>query len=90
MSCDDAPHVRKQLAACRCALETAIAERFQRAVDEGDLPTGTSATALAQYLSTVMQGLSIQSANGATHAELRRIADIALSAFPEARGTLST
>jgi hypothetical protein len=54
-------------------------------VREGDLPPDASPQDLARYLTTVIQGLSIQSANGASRAQLLRVADTALKAFPASR-----
>jgi hypothetical protein len=73
--------IRKRLAACRCEIDSAITARFRRAKEEGELPPSASPEDLTRYLSTVIQGLSIQSANGASKAELMRVADTALVAF---------
>src|SRR5437016_4768676 len=62
-SCADSPVIRKHLAGCRNAIEAAITERFARAVDDGDLPRDVSPQDLARYLTTVIQGLAVQSAN---------------------------
>ncbi len=40
----------------------ALRDRFQRGLEEGDLPEGTDAAALAHYLQTVNLGLSVQCA----------------------------
>src|SRR4051794_35222555 len=64
LSCADSARIRKKLSACRCAIESAVIERFERAVSEGDLARDSSPEDLAHYLMTVIQGMSIQSANG--------------------------
>ncbi len=56
--------------------------RFQRAVDEGDLPPGTDAGKLALYVMTVAFGISVQAASGVGGAELQEIADTALLNWP--------
>jgi len=82
LSCGSSPVIRKSLTASRVALEGAIADRLQRAVEEGDLPTDASPRDLTRYLLTVIQGLSIQSASGASREQLLGIADTALAVFP--------
>lgn len=70
------------LAASRLAGETALAERLHRAVDEGDLPAGTDATALARYVMVVSEGNAVHAAAGADRASLHVTVDIALRAIP--------
>lgn len=57
-------------------------DRFQRAVDEGDLPAGTDPDILAHYLLTMANGIAVQAAAGATREELQRVADAALRNWP--------
>ena len=59
-----------------------LATRIERAIAEGDLPRGTNAADLAKYLSVVTQGMSVQAAGGATRAELRKVAELALKNWP--------
>ena len=61
----------------------ALVERFKRAKAEGDLPKDADPTALARYLSTVSQGISLQAASGASRAELRKVVKLALQHWPE-------
>jgi hypothetical protein len=63
----------------------AFVQRFKRAKAEGDLPKSADPVALARYLSTVGQGLSVQAANGASHAELRKVVELALQSWPKGR-----
>ena len=58
--------------------EAALKKRLQQAQSEGELPREIRPADCARYLSSVMAGLGIQAANGATRAELRRVAEIAL------------
>ena len=64
------------------ATEAAVRERFERAVAEGDLPADADPAALARYVMTVNQGMSVQAASGASRAELAEVAEIALKAWP--------
>lgn len=58
--------------------EAALKMRLQQARSDGELPGESQPADFARYLSSVMAGLGIQAANGATKAELRRVAAIAL------------
>lgn len=59
-----------------------LRERFERAVAEGELPTGFDCAAAARFYATVQQGLSIQARDGAGRAELQAVADAAMAAWP--------
>ncbi|MEU0969942.1 TetR/AcrR family transcriptional regulator [Streptomyces sp. NPDC005917] len=59
-----------------------LRHRFQRAVDEGDLPPGTDPELLARYLMTVSNGIAVQAVGGATRSELQQVADAALRNWP--------
>jgi AcrR family transcriptional regulator len=85
LSCgDEAAPVREGLSARRCAGVAALRCRLERALAEGDLPAEANPVDLARFLSTVVQGLSIQAADGATGKELQRVAELALAAWPGA------
>ena len=70
------------LSSSRAAVEARFADRFTRAIADGDLPSTENAADLAKYLNTVTSGLAVQAAGGASRAELSRVAERALSAFP--------
>lgn len=55
-----------------------IRQRLERGIAEGDLPAGTDAKRLATYFATVMQGLSLQGQDGASHDDLRGIVETAM------------
>jgi len=74
--------IRKELICRRQQGEAAIRQRLQRAKREGDLPVDCNPTDLARYFATVMQGISVQAASGASHRELERVVDAALKAWP--------
>jgi AcrR family transcriptional regulator len=82
LACGDAS-VRKEVAARRAASEAALRRRFQRAKREGDLPKNANSTDLAGYVMTVVRGMAVQSAGGASSDQLRRVAQIALRAWPK-------
>jgi AcrR family transcriptional regulator len=79
---EEADSVRQQLISCRAAGETAIRERLQRAKRESDLPADANPADLARYVSTVLQGMAVQAASGASGKELGRVAEMALRAWP--------
>jgi hypothetical protein len=56
--------------------------RFDRAVEDGDLPAGTDCRALARYVATVLNGLAVQAASGTSQKELRLVAALAMRAWP--------
>jgi AcrR family transcriptional regulator len=74
--------VRQELAALREAAVTAIRGRFERAVRDGDLPRGSDCATLARYVITVLNGLAVQAVSGATEAELRKVAKLAMQPWP--------
>jgi AcrR family transcriptional regulator len=79
---EEAEPVRQELARLRQAAVTVFRERFERAVREGDLPAGTDSATLARYIATVLNGLAVQAASGATEKELRQVAAVAMRAWP--------
>ena len=84
LACGEAAEpVRRELARLRQATVAALRERFDRAVRESDLPEGTDCASLARYIATVLNGLAVQAASGATEKELRQVAAMAMRAWPE-------
>jgi len=73
---------RADLAARRAAGELRLRERLRRARAEGDLPADADPAALARYLMTVLYGMSVQAAGGATRRDLLQVADTVLAAWP--------
>jgi AcrR family transcriptional regulator len=79
---DGADNIRRELISRRKQKETALKQRLARAIAEGDLSKDSDPGDLARYVSSVSAGLSIQAANGATRAQLLRIVDLAMRAWP--------
>jgi AcrR family transcriptional regulator len=79
---DEARGPRADLAARRAASVQAMRARFERARAEGDLPPSADPAALAHYVATVIHGMAVQAAGGATRAELQKVIDTALRAWP--------
>ena len=74
--------VRKELARRRAGAEAAVCRRLCRAIEEGELPREVNAAKLAKYIVTVLWGLSVQAAGGATREELESVASFAMRAWP--------
>lgn len=74
--------VAREVAARRDMSIQCIKKRFDRAIDEGELPAGTDTEALARFYSAVVQGMSAQACDGACTETLKRMVDIALAAWP--------
>jgi AcrR family transcriptional regulator len=79
---ENADRVRQELASRRAAGVAAIRRRFQRAISEGDLPANADTSALARFVATVMHGLAVQAASGASRNELLRVKDMFLRMWP--------
>jgi AcrR family transcriptional regulator len=79
---EESETIRRQLSACRKAAETALRRRLERAKAENDLPPDANPVDLARFITTVMQGMAVQAAGGADRNALRRVARLALRAWP--------
>ncbi len=79
LSCSaESSHIHDKLSKFRFSYEAALYRRFLQAIDENDLPESTDAKALAKFIATIHQGMSVQSASGASKNELLKIAKMAL------------
>ncbi|MBV1854286.1 alpha/beta fold hydrolase [Catellatospora tritici] len=59
------------LAAGRAATESALQERLSRAAEEGDLPDGMDARALARFVMALSEGHAVHAAAGASREDLQ-------------------
>jgi AcrR family transcriptional regulator len=82
---NSANSVRKELVSRRLGGENALRQRLNRAKMDGDLPPAENPDTLARYVVTLIQGMSIQAASGASRRELHRIIDLALQSWPSRR-----
>jgi AcrR family transcriptional regulator len=80
---DESESVRRELIARRSAGEAEVYKRLKRAKEEGELPARANPADLAKFYVTVVHGLGVQAVGGATRAELMRVAEAALQAWPE-------
>jgi len=74
--------LRDLLKSIRKDTEARIRARLERAVAEGDLPASSDIRVLANYYSTMMQGLSMQARDGASREELEALVAPAMAALP--------
>jgi AcrR family transcriptional regulator len=83
LSCGaEAKAIQKALVARRNEGEKLLARRLKRARSEGDLPSDANPVDLARYIVTVVRGLGVQAAGGASHAELQRVVQVAMKSWP--------
>lgn len=74
------------LAERRAADRAAVLERIRRGVEDGDLPADTDAAALAGFVSTVHEGLSIAARDGAAAAALDAVVDVSMRGWDALAG----
>jgi AcrR family transcriptional regulator len=77
-----ADSIRQELTACRAAGEAALSRRFQRAKSEGDLPANVNPADLARYVTTILFGMAVQGAGGASRDKLHRVVEMMLRTLP--------
>ncbi len=80
---DEAAAVRGELRSLRGCTLDAMARRFAEGKAAGEFRGEVDPRHLARYLSAVIQGMSVQSAGGATAEELRAVAEQAMKAWPD-------
>jgi AcrR family transcriptional regulator len=85
---EDSVEVRTAIDKLRLEGKLAFVTRLERAVEEGQLPSGSDCKALATGLNTMLEGMSIQARDGLSLAEMRSIGALAVRLLPDrAKGT---
>lgn len=79
---DEAKAIRSEVLARTAAVHALFVDRFKRARDEGDLPATAEPDGLVRVLESVMQGIAIQGAAGASEKELNTLANSVLAIWP--------
>ena len=83
LACGEAvDSIRQELAAYRAAGEAALCRRLRRAKSEGDLPATANPADLARYVATIIYGMAVQAAGGASRNQLQRVVEMALRTLP--------
>lgn len=77
--------VAQMTAALREASMQTLKTRFDRAVEDGELPAQTDTDTLARFYGAIIQGMSAQACDGACNARLKQLIDLALTAWPGKR-----
>ena len=70
------------LSAKRAESDAVLVERFTQAKAAGELANDIDPSELASYYMTILDGMSVRAAGGATRDELRKVADLALRCWP--------
>lgn len=70
----------------RVASRDNLRNRIKRGIEEGDVPQGADAAALADFYSTIMTGMAMQARDGATRKSLLATVAQAMSLFPKVAG----
>ncbi|KOX16354.1 TetR/AcrR family transcriptional regulator [Nocardiopsis sp. NRRL B-16309] len=83
---DPGHRARDVLIAWRNDAGSRVADRFRRAVAEGDLPPGTDPDRLSRYVTSLVYGISVQAASGVARDDLQQVADTVLRNWPPATG----
>ena len=78
---ENAEPVKQAMIALRKGGDDALRKRIAKAEKSGELPKDTNPADYARFLSTVIRGLGVQAANGATHEEMKGVADFVLRAI---------
>lgn len=81
-SSDESESARREARKRRLKAQDLIRCRLERARAEGDLPRSVDPADLARLIATLMNGLSVQAANGASREEMKRAIQIALKSLP--------
>jgi AcrR family transcriptional regulator len=74
--------IRQELTTCRTAGEAALRRRLQYAKSRGDLPTDADPADLARYIATIIYGIAVQAAGGASRAQLQHVVEMTLQTLP--------
>jgi AcrR family transcriptional regulator len=74
--------IRQEMIACRMGRLQALRARLEEGHLAGDLPPDSNPSDLAHYLMTIINGMAVHAATGATREDLHRIVDTALTAWP--------
>jgi AcrR family transcriptional regulator len=84
LSCSEAEDaIKRELTARRAVGETRLRERLKRAKKDGEIPPELDPADYARFIMTMLEGMSVRAAAGATRKELHKIADMAMRTWPD-------
>jgi AcrR family transcriptional regulator len=85
MACSEAADkIRDELVARRATGETRLRARLERAIREGEIAPELDPADYARYIMTVLEGMSVQAAGGASRADLHKVAEMTMRTWPAA------
>lgn len=90
LACDAPPTVPPVLARMRAELAGAVRARLERGIAEGELPADEDPAALAEAVTTLIDGLSAAARAGATAGALAATAALSSRWMPDRRAARST
>ncbi len=76
---DEAESLKHEMNKRRLDVQKLFEARFQRGVEEGDLPKRINAADLARYLTAVQNGLAVQASSGVSRKDLLRVVDLVMT-----------
>jgi AcrR family transcriptional regulator len=76
------PALQKVLSQKRLAAREHLRQRIKRGIEEGDVPAGTDAAALADFYSALLAGMSLQARDGASRKSLLATVEQSMALFP--------
>ena len=79
---EDASPSGRALIEFRHAGDAAIRARFEQARAEGDLPDAADPAELTNFIRTVVYGMAVQAASGATRDDLERVIALTMRSWP--------
>jgi len=83
IACSEAAEsIRRELEARRAEGIAALRARLEAAQRTGEFPAELEPGEFARYVMTVLEGMSVQAAAGASRQELHRVAELALRTWP--------
>ncbi|RAI42689.1 TetR/AcrR family transcriptional regulator [Rhodoplanes roseus] len=84
VACSDmAQDIHQELIARRREGERMVCERLVKAKADGELPEDIDPAEFACYIATVLEGMSIHAAGGATRGDLHKVANMTMRAWPK-------
>ncbi len=74
--------IRQHIEGIAANTHRALVERIERGISAGDFDSPADPEALANYLKTVLQGLSVQARSGMSRSQLESVAQAAVAIWP--------
>lgn len=78
----DTEALREELSARQREATKLFRKRLEQGKRKGELPASANTAVMAEYYASVIAGLSVQAANGATAKDLNAVVEMAMTAWP--------